>query len=274
MNIGIFYVSDGTAITVRSVGKSVLNHFVIEPEIYSFPFTDTYDKAEKIKKTIELHFIKSKIKPIIFLSIEDTKVKDVVKSSNAFCIDVIDSMVNPIRDNLGLMVKPNAPIKPYEISELNQQDYDSRISAIDYTLAHDDGISLRGLDKADIILLGVSRSGKTPTSLYLAMQHGLNVVNYPFIPEDLCGLKLPKELVPYKDKLFGLTIYPNRLSSIRKERKNVETYANLKQCSFEVREVEEFYIQQRISYLDTSNQSVEEITSKIIEMMNLKSKRY
>ncbi|WP_406734578.1 pyruvate, phosphate dikinase/phosphoenolpyruvate synthase regulator [Vibrio scophthalmi] len=269
MNIGVFYISDGTAITVRSVGKSVLNHFILEPDIYLFPFTDSQHKAEGIKKIIDLHFIKSEVQPIVFISMEDKKVKDVIKSSSAFCVDVIDSMVNSIRDNMGLMLKSYTPIKPYEISELNKQDYDSRISAIDYTLSHDDGISLRDLDNADIILLGVSRTGKTPTSLYLAMQYSLNVVNYPLIPEDLCGLKLPKELVPCKNKLFGLTISPNRLSSIRKERKNVETYANLKQCLFEVREVEEFYIQQRIAYLDTSNRSVEEITSKIIEIMNV-----
>ncbi len=174
-----------------------------------------------------------------------------------------------------LQINPviSAQKKPYGLTENNMVKYDARIAAIDYTLAHDDGISLRNLDLAQVILLGVSRAGKTPTSLYLALQFGVYTVNYPFVSDDMNNLKIPSSLLPYKNKLFGLTIAPERLSAIRQERRGNSVYASLRQCRIEVAEVEALYRKMQIPYLNTTNYSVEEITAKLMEIMNLQRQR-
>jgi regulator of PEP synthase PpsR (kinase-PPPase family) len=152
--------------------------------------------------------------------------------------------------------------------------YDARIAAIDYTLAHDDGISLRNLDQAQVILLGVSRCGKTPTSLYLAMQFGIRAANYPFIADDMDNLGLPAALKPLQHKLFGLTINPERLAAIREERRENSRYASLRQCRMEVAEVEALYRRHQIPCLNSTNYSVEEIATKMLDMMGLSRRMY
>ncbi|MGL5400017.1 MAG: kinase/pyrophosphorylase, partial [Plesiomonas shigelloides] len=151
----------------------------------------------------------------------------------------------------------------------NLEKYDSRIAAVEFALAHDDGISLRNMEQADVILLGVSRCGKTPTSLYMAMQFGLKVANYPFIADDMDNLTLPAALKPFHGKLFGLTIHPERLMAIRSERRDNSRYASLRQCRLELTEVELLYQRERIPFIDTTNFSVEEISTKIMDIMQL-----
>ena len=156
----------------------------------------------------------------------------------------------------------------------NLNKYDARIAAIDYTLAHDDGISLRNLDQAQVILLGVSRCGKTPTSLYLAMQFGIRAANYPFIADDMDNLVLPASLKPLQHKLFGLTIDPERLAAIREERRENSLYASLRQCRMEVAEVEALYRKNQIPWINSTNYSVEEIATKILDIMGLSRRMY
>ncbi|TGD21129.1 phosphoenolpyruvate synthase regulatory protein, partial [Salmonella enterica subsp. enterica serovar Poona] len=156
----------------------------------------------------------------------------------------------------------------------NLTKYDARIAAIDYTLAHDDGISLRNLDQAQVILLGVSRCGKTPTSLYLAMQFGIRAANYPFISDDMDNMPLPTSLKPLQHKLFGLTIDPERLAAIREDRRENSRYASLRQCRMEVAEVEALYRKNQIPCLNSTNYSVEEIATKILDIMGLNRRMY
>lgn len=156
----------------------------------------------------------------------------------------------------------------------NLNKYDARIAAIDYTLAHDDGISLRNLDQAQVILLGVSRCGKTPTSLYLAMQFGIRAANYPFIADDMDNLVLPASLKPLQHKLFGLTIDLERLAAIREERRENSRYASLRQCRMEVAEVEALYRKNQIPWINSTNYSVEEIATKILDIMGLSRRMY
>jgi len=145
------------------------------------------------------------------------------------------------------------------------QEYTDRIEAINFSLAHDDGQSARNLESADVILVGVSRSGKTPTSLYLAMQHGLKAANYPLIPEDFERLQLPPALLPHRKKIFGLTILPERLSEIRNERRPNSRYASLENCRHEVSEAEAMMRRAGIRWLSTTTKSIEEIATTILQ---------
>ncbi len=146
----------------------------------------------------------------------------------------------------------------------DSQEYTDRIEAINFALAHDDGQSAKNLAEADVILVGVSRSGKTPTSLYLAMQHGIKAANYPLIPEDFERGKLPSTLMPFKAKCFGLTIDPDRLARIRNERRPNSKYASIDNCRYEVREGETMMKKEGIAWLSSTHKSIEEIATTIL----------
>ncbi|WP_106479046.1 posphoenolpyruvate synthetase regulatory kinase/phosphorylase PpsR [Phytohalomonas tamaricis] len=269
----VFYISDGTAITMEVLGHAVLSQFPVIFGQQTYPFVEDTARANEIKRRIDDSYIYNKQRPIVFYSIVCPDIKNIILQSQGFCHDVIDSLVAPLQEELGVPPTPTRH-RTYGLNEGNIAKYNARIAAVDYALAHDDGVSLRNLDQAQVILLGVSRCGKTPTSLYLAMQFGILVANYPFIADDLDNLHLPKELAHYKQKLFGLTISPERLSMIRNERRSKSTYASLHQCRLEVGEVEHLYKRNNISYLDTTNYSVEEISTRLIDAMGLNRNIY
>jgi len=152
---------------------------------------------------------------------------------------------------------------------IDTNDYKQRIEAINYTLSHDDGVTNQGLEQADVILVGVSRCGKTPTSLYLAMQFGVKAANFPLIPEDFERMKMPDSLVKHREKLFGLTIQPERLNQIRSERRPNSKYASLENCRYEVKEAEKMMRQHDIRWLDSSTKSIEEISTTIMQEVKL-----
>ena len=140
-----------------------------------------------------------------------------------------------------------------------------RIEATNYALSNDDGGITKHYDKADIILLGISRSGKTPTCLYMALQYGIYAANFPLTEEDLENSMIPESLKPHRKKLFGLTISAERLRQIRKEQRAIGNYASIKQISYDIREAEKLYIKNSIKFVDTSELSIEEISGKILE---------
>ena len=177
-------------------------------------------------------------------------------------MDMFGTFVNPLENELG--IKSNHRIGRFSDASKSQQ-YHDRIEAINFSLAHDDGQSNRDLEGADVILVGVSRSGKTPTSLYLAMQYGLKAANYPLIPEDFDRRQLPPALVPYKHKIFGLTIQAERLSEIRNERRPGSKYASLQNCKMEVSEAEAMMRRSGIRWLSTTTKSIEEISTTILQ---------
>ena len=171
------------------------------------------------------------------------------------------TFVEPLEIEFG--VKSNHRVGRF--SDASQsQEYHERIEAINYSLAHDDGQSSRNLESADVILVGVSRSGKTPTSLYLAMQHGIKAANYPLIPDDFERGRLPSKLAPHKRKCFGLTIDPERLSQIRHERRPDSKYASLQNCRYEVSEAEAMMRREGIAWLSSTHKSIEEIATTIL----------
>jgi Uncharacterized protein conserved in bacteria len=273
MKRSVFYISDGTAITAEVLGHAVLSQFPLEPDFYTIPFVDNVSKATEVCQKINDIYLQSGNKPLVFFSIVSEPVREIILASHGFCQDVVQSLIAPLQQELGIEPIASSQRRPYGLTENNMLKYDARIAAIDYTLAHDDGISLRNLELAQVILLGVSRTGKTPTSLYLALQFGVYAVNYPFIADDMDHLQLPSALLPYKNRLFGLTIDPERLSAIRQERRENSRYASLRQCRVELAEVEALYRKHQIPYLNTTNYSVEEITAKLMEIMHLQRQK-
>jgi regulator of PEP synthase PpsR (kinase-PPPase family) len=177
-------------------------------------------------------------------------------------LDMFRAFVEPLEEELGL--KSNHRIGRFSDAS-KSKEYHDRIEAINFSLAHDDGQSNRDLEQSDVILVGVSRSGKTPTSLYLAMQYGLKASNYPLIPEDFERRQLPPALVPHRGKIFGLTIQPERLAEIRNERRPNSRYASLENCRMEVSEAEAMMRRTGIRWLSTTTKSIEEIATTILQ---------
>ncbi|MCG9595297.1 kinase/pyrophosphorylase [Vibrio sp. Isolate25] len=264
----VFYVSDGTAITCETLGHVVLGQFPFNANEKTFPFVESEDKLADLLKEIELSYQEHGVKPLVFFSIVIPEIKQKLLEAPAFGYDVLASIVQQVKDDIQMEPKPK--LQRSRSVGKDSDTYFDRIAAIEYTLAHDDGITLKGLDKADIILLGVSRSGKTPTSLYMAMQFGLRVVNYPFIEEDIRRLRLLPEFEIHRHKLFGLTIDPERLTEIRENRLAGSEYASTEQCINELESVEALFRREAIPYINTSSLSVEEISTRILEKAGLR----
>ena len=259
----VFFVSDGTGITAETFGNAILAQFEIVPRRVRLPFIDTVDKAHQavrqINHTAELEGRKS----IVFTTLVNMEVLKVIQEGcKGMLLDMFGTFVHPLEVELG--IKSHHRVGRFsDISK--SKEYHDRIEAINYSLAHDDGQSHKNLEEADVILVGVSRSGKTPTSLYLAMQHGLKAANYPLIPEDFERRQLPPALVPFKKKIFGLTISPERLSEIRSERRPDSRYASLQNCRMEVGEAEAMMRRAGIRWLSSTTKSIEEIATTILQ---------
>lgn len=268
----VFYVSDGTAITCETMGHVVLGQFSFVPNEKTFPFVESEDKLVDLVKQIQQSHDRNGVKPLVFFSMVIPAMREQLMQAPAFFYDVLESIVQRVAEDTQIEPKPKLQ-RSRSVSK-DSDNYFDRISAIEYTLAHDDGISLKGLEHADIILLGVSRSGKTPTSLYMAMQFGLRVVNYPFIAEDLKMLRLLPEFEFHRHKLFGLTIEPERLTQIRQNRLSGSEYASSEQCEQEIATIESLFRREAIPYINTSSLSVEEITTRILEKTGLKRRLF
>ncbi|MBS9891494.1 MULTISPECIES: posphoenolpyruvate synthetase regulatory kinase/phosphorylase PpsR [Vibrio] len=268
----VFYVSDGTAITCETLGHVVLGQFPFIPNEKTFPFVESQDKAIDVVKEIETSYQRNGVKPLVFFSIVVPEVREMLLEAPAYSYDVLESIVLKVQDDIQMAPKPK--LQRSRSVGKDSDTYFDRIAAIEYTLAHDDGITLKGLEQADIILLGVSRSGKTPTSLYMAMQFGLRVVNYPFIAEDVKMMRLLPEFEIHRHKLFGLTIDHERLTEIRENRLSGSDYASTEQCKLELDTVEALFRREAIPYINTSSLSVEEITTRILEKAGMKRRLF
>ncbi|ENM3766714.1 kinase/pyrophosphorylase [Vibrio cholerae] len=264
----VFYVSDGTAITCETLGHVVLGQFAVQPNEKTFPFVESDEKLSELLKQIQRSYQLHGVKPLVFFSMVIPEMRTRLLQAPAHFYDVLESIVQ--RVSLDIEMKPAPKLQRSRSVGKDSDTYFDRIAAIEYTLAHDDGVSLKDLDRADIILLGVSRSGKTPTSLYMAMQFGLRVVNYPFIAEDMHAMRLLPEFEFHRHKLFGLTINAERLTEIRENRLAGSEYASNQQCLQELATVEALFRREAIPYINTSSLSVEEISTRILERTGLK----
>ncbi|MDD2925928.1 pyruvate, water dikinase regulatory protein [Rhodoferax sp.] len=262
-NRTVFFVSDGTGITAETFGHAILAQFEADLQRVRLPFVDNVDKAHQAVRQINHAGALDNKRPIVFLTLANTDVLQVITSHcHGMLMDMFSTFVHPLEEELGL--KSNHRIGRFSDSSRSEQ-YQSRIEAINFSLEHDDGQSNRDLENSDVILVGVSRSGKTPTSLYLAMQYGLKASNYPLIPEDFERQDLPPVLKTQRKKLFGLTIQPERLSEIRNERRPNSKYASLENCRHEVREAEAMMRRFGIRWLSTTTKSIEEIATTILQ---------
>ena len=260
-NRTVFFVSDGTGITAETFGNSILAQFAGKPRHVRRPFIDTPDKAHQVVREVNHSADTEGRKPIVFVTLVNTEILDILKQSHGMVLDMFNTFIEPLEAEFG--VKSNHRIGRFsDVSK--SQEYTDRIEAINFSLAHDDGQSAKNLAEADVILVGVSRSGKTPTSLYLAMQHGIKAANYPLIPEDFDRGQIPSTLAPFKKKCFGLTIDPDRLSQIRNERRPGSKYASIENCRAEVREAEAMMRREGISWLSSTHKSIEEIATTIL----------
>ncbi len=268
----VFYVSDGTAITCETLGHVVLGQFSFNCNERTFPFVETEDKLNELLKEIQNSFINHGVMPLVFYSIVLPHIRAALIEAPINGYDVLDPLVQKVAADTGLAPKPK--LQRSRSVGKDSKNYFDRIAAIEYTLAHDDGVTLKGFEEADIILLGVSRSGKTPTSLYMAMQFGLRVVNYPFIAEDMASMRLLPEFEIHRHKLFGLTIDADRLNKIRENRLSGSDYASAEQCSIELKTVEALFRREAIPYINTTALSVEEISTRILEKVGLKRRLF
>ncbi|MBK9440285.1 MAG: kinase/pyrophosphorylase [Comamonadaceae bacterium] len=265
-NRTVFFVSDGTGITAETFGNAILAQFEANLHRVRLPFTDSIDKAHQAVRQINHASSVDNNRPIVFTTLANEDVLNVISDGcQGMLMDMFSTFVHPLEKELNL--KSNHRIGRFSDSS-QSEEYQSRIAAINFSLEHDDGQSNRDLESSDVILIGVSRSGKTPTSLYLAMQYGLKASNYPLIPEDFERQHLPPALKAQHKKLFGLTIKPERLSEIRHERRPNSQYASLENCQLEVREAEAMMRRSGIRWLSTTTKSIEEISTTILQELH------
>ncbi|MDB9863425.1 kinase/pyrophosphorylase [Litorivicinus sp.] len=260
----VFFISDGTGLTAEGLGQALLSQFdAVTFDKKTLTYVDSLEKAKKAVAEINACGKKYQVIPIVFDSIVNQEVRDALALCDGFLVDIFQTFLKPLERELGRSSNYSVGVS-HSVAPDGQ--YNRRIDAVNFALDNDDGATIRYYDQADLILIGVSRSGKTPTSLYLAMQYGLRVANYPITEDDLNDDSLPRVLRKYKSKLFGLTINPERLQAIRAMRRPESRYASLKQCRFEVNEVESLYRHQAIPFLSTTDRSVEEISGRILQV--------
>jgi [pyruvate, water dikinase]-phosphate phosphotransferase / [pyruvate, water dikinase] kinase len=268
----VFFVSDGTGITAETLGHSVMTQFeALRYRQQRVPFIDSVEKARDAVARISEARERDGRRPIVFSTLVNPVVNAELKAADALLLDLFESFVEPLEHELG--VKSSHSIgRSHNISD--SEDYKARIEAINFSLAHDDGQSAKGLAQADVILVGVSRSGKTPTSLYLAMQYGVKAANYPLIPEDFERDELPSALPAHRHKLFGLSIAPERLAEVRHERRPNSRYASLENCRQEVAAAEAMMRRENIRWLSSTTKSIEEIAATIMHEVRLERHSY
>ncbi len=265
----VYMISDGTGITVESLSNSLMSQFAsIQFEKKIFPFVDTIPKIQAICDEMEHYYATNSLRPLVFMTLVNTEIGAYVKATSACVFDLFATFLSPLELELGIKASDTIGLAHAADSE----SYDLRIDAVNYALAYDDGMKLDGYEQADIILVGVSRCGKTPSCLYMALQFGLYAANYPFTLDELARHQLPTTLQPFRAKLFGLTIDPLRLHSIRTERRPNSAYASFEQCRQEIREAESLYQYEKIPYLDSTHFSIEEISTKIMSIADVQRK--
>ena len=263
----IVFISDGTGITAETLGNGLLSQFEgIEFRHLRFPFTDSLDKADACVQRLGEIRQQDGQRALVIMTIMDEKISAKLRCADALFLDLFEAFISPLEHELGQRSTHSVGRSHGQES----REYARRIAAMNFALAHDDGISAADLKNADVILVGVSRSGKTPTSLYLSLQFGLKAANYPLIPEDFERDCLPDSLLPFRDKLFGLTIAPEQLHRIREERRPHSHYASLANCRHEVAAAESLMRRSGIAWFDMTARSIEEMAVHLLQAFNKK----
>ncbi|MGI9233820.1 MAG: posphoenolpyruvate synthetase regulatory kinase/phosphorylase PpsR, partial [Woeseiaceae bacterium] len=259
----VYFLSDQTGVTAEALGHSLITQFAGQNfRQMTLPFIDSEDKAREAVRTINTSSSDSVLKPIVFSTLVQPNLRAIVKEAEGLHLDIFDAFLQPLADELD--DSPTLALGgAHGMSDIDT--YMRRIEATNFALSNDDGGVSRNYDMADVILVGVSRSGKTPTCLYLALQYGVYAANYPLTDEELETGQLPAFLASQKKKLYGLTISPARLQQIRKERRPMGRYSSAQQVRFELRESAKIFRRYGIPHVDTTEFSIEEISSRILD---------
>ncbi len=258
----VFFVSDRTGITVETLGQSLLTQFP-ETDFVSrtLPFLTNQLAAQSAADIIRLAREEDGIPPLVFSTLTDPVTQHIIAESNEHVFDLFGTFIEPLEEALGQESSHTAG-RMHGIGDA--MAYEKRLSALNFSLNHDDGLSTRTLHDADVVLIGVSRCGKTPTCLYLAMHYSLKAGNYPLTDDDFGQNRLPDVLKGSRHKLYGLTIVPEQLSRIRHERRPQGNYSTIAQCRSEIAKAEAMFRTENIEYLDTTTVSIEEIAATIV----------
>jgi regulator of PEP synthase PpsR (kinase-PPPase family) len=264
----VCFVSDRTGVTSETLGHSLLSQFEgLEFRTVTMPFIISVEQAHGVVARINAIAQDEQVPPIIFCTMVDDEIRAIVKQAKGLFLDFFDAFLSPLEAELKMRSAHVTGRNNYGAG--TDPAHSARIDATNFALANDDGAGARDYRSADVILIGVSRSGKTPTSLYMALQYGIFTANYPLTDDELESGTLPKVLLPYKQKLYGLTIKPERLQQIRNERRPGSRYASAQQVQYEVRTAQTLFERIGVPYIDVTECSVEEIASRILDQMNL-----
>lgn len=263
----VFYISDGTGITAETLGHTLLTQFGnLKVNSVSLPFVDTPEKLESVLVRIARAAEHDGAPPLVFSTLIDSRLREGIAHCKGVVFDFFDAFTPRLEEALGMEAAP-ATGRSHGMGNLHT--YTRRINALHYAMANDDGALVREYPMADLILIGVSRSGKTPTCLYLALQYGIQAANFPLTEDDLSSGDLPRQLVPYRNKLFGLTVDPERLQQIRAERRPGTSYASPEQCRRELAAAESLFRREHIPFLNITFMSVEEIAATLLNQSGL-----
>lgn len=267
----IFYVSDGTGITAETIGSSVLTQFDGIPfRTLRMPFVDNAAKAREAAERIRSTAADTGLRPVVINTVVDSHLSALIAESGALMLDVFAPFIPPLEQELGM---PRTPKVGKAHGGADSAEYEARMNATNFALTHDDGVQANFSD-SEVILIGVSRSGKTPTCLYMALHYGVRAANYPLLPEDLESGELPPKLRPHRNRIYGLTIDPRRLAQIREQRRANSRYASLEQCQWEVNEAERLYRAENLPSMNSTHVSIEEIASKVMQSLGLNRQLY
>lgn len=266
MNHIAFFISDGTGITAESLGHSLLSRFTdLQVDQVTLPYINTELKAKQAMQRINDSADATNQAPLVVISIVNSELREIIRESKGMVLDMFEAFLDPMEKLFGKV----ADHSPGTAFGMGQTNYHQRIQAVNYVLENDDGGNIKNYSKADVILVGLSRSGKTPTCLYLGMHFGIRAANYPFTEDDLDDSTLPKSLQAHRDKLFGLLIEPDRLASIREERYANSRYASLKQCEFETRQFKATLDRHKLPYLNSTHLSIEELSTRVMDSIGI-----
>ncbi|MFJ4207818.1 pyruvate, water dikinase regulatory protein [Paenarthrobacter sp. NPDC089675] len=262
----VFFLSDSTGITAETLGNTLLTQFPAHRlERRTIPFITTVEQAREVVATVD-RVAAAGPRPLVFSTTVSPDVRAVLAESAGHFFDLFGAHIGQLEQALGSSAN-GLPGQAHGVGDAVR--YQSRMAAVEYAIEHDDGQSLRALERAELILIAPSRCGKTPTTMYLALQHGILAANFPLVEEDFDSMTLPKPLLPFANKCFGLTSQPVRLSQIRQERRPGSTYASMAQCTFELRNAEDMYRANNIPYVNSASMSVEEISATVLQRMQL-----
>ncbi|KAA9108188.1 kinase/pyrophosphorylase [Microbacterium rhizomatis] len=263
-----YFVSDSTGITAETLGSALLANFPgVAFHRHTIPFVDTVGGARDVVRDIQAAAATGAV-PILFATVKSAEILAELMASGAVVVDLLGGHLRELEAALGSTASEQLG-QYHGVGDIER--YFARMRAVEYAIEHDDGQSMRALDIADVIVIAPSRCGKTPTTMYLALQYGLLVANYPLTDDDFPSDGLPAPVAPHLDKCFGLTTTPLRLSQVRHERRPDSVYSSLAQCTLELRRAEDLYRRNRVPFLNSSTKSVEEMSAVIMQSMRLRS---